>query len=43
MEKTMCEKLRSTSNQGLLEVDEREGRLRKTGTVHRASIRFSLK
>ena len=43
MEKTKCEKSRSTSSQGLLEVDEREGRLRKTGSVHRASVRVSLK
>ena len=38
MEKTMCEKLRSTSNQGLLEVDEREGRSRQMRSVHRASV-----
>ena len=43
MEKTKCEKSRSTSSQGLLEVDEREGRLRQMRSVHRASIIFPPK
>ena len=43
MEKTMREKLRSTSNQGLLEVDEREGRSREMRSVHRASERSGAK